>query len=102
MPFIKLDVYEPNIIVTNRQMTIFVGLTYDLKIACAPFMSYVCENGTCEEAVSDLFPNADIIDNTPLTRMLFSTCDMGDCIPENLYIAVAELFSIYFLQREGW
>ena len=52
-----------------------------------------------EEAVKHHIP---IEENPPLARALYSSCEVGDYVPENLYQAIAKIFAKIYRQKGGF
>ena len=43
--------------------------------------------------------NIPIVEDPPLARSLYSSCEVGDFIPENLYVAVAKILARVYKER---
>ncbi len=43
--------------------------------------------------------NVPIVEDPPLARSLYSSCEIGDFIPENLYVAVAKILARVYRER---
>jgi len=95
------DIPKADVVITNP--THFaVALKYDLEKASAP---YVIAKGQDYIALRIKQAAADnkiqIVENKPLARTLYSTVDIGEAIPPELYQAVAEILAFVFNLKNG-
>jgi flagellar biosynthetic protein FlhB len=93
---------EADVVITNP--THFaVALQYDREKMGAPVV--VAKGaGYVAQRIKDVAREADvpIIENKPLARGLYHSVEIGQEIPEELYVAVAEVLAyIYSLKTNG-
>lgn len=92
---------QADVVITNPTH-IAVALKYDAEVANAPILVAKGEQFMAQrikEAAKE--SNVPVIENKPLARMLFTTVDVGEQIPPELYTAVAEILAIIFTRRAG-
>lgn len=94
------EVPEADVVVTNPTH-LAVALKYDPAVAAAP---RVVAKGArlIAEKIKELATEhgVPIVENRPLARALFRSCEVGDLIPPDLYQAVAEVLAyVYELGR---
>ena len=95
------DVKTADVIITNP--THFaVGIKYD-RDAVDQRPPYVVAKGQdyLAQRIKDIAREnkVEIVENKPLARTLYATCEVGDSIPEELYQSVAEVLAfVYKLQ----
>ena len=92
---------EADVVVTNPTF-IAIAIKYDAKTMVAPI---VLAKGMrlSAEKIRDLAKenNITIIERKELARELFKVCDAGEPVPENLYVAVAEILAfVYQLKKK--
>lgn len=95
------DVPKADVVITNP--THFaVAVKYDLQKASAP---YVVAKGQdyialrIKQIATD--NKVQIVENKPLARTLFSTVDIGETIPPELFQAVAEILAFVYKIKNG-
>jgi flagellar biosynthetic protein FlhB len=95
------DVPKADVVITNP--THFaVALKYDPEKSTAPFVvakgqDYIALR--IKQVAAD--SNIQIVENKPLARTLYSTLDIGDAIPPELYQAVAEILAFVYNLKNG-
>lgn len=92
---------QADVVITNPTH-IAVALKYDAEVANAPILVAKGEQFMAQR-IKDAAKesNVPVIENKPLARMLFTTVDVGEQIPPELYTAVAEILALIFTRRAG-
>ncbi len=95
------EIPKADVVITNP--THFaVAIRYDVEKASAP---YVIAKGQDYIALRikqiALDNKVQIVENKPLARTLFSTVDIGEVIPPELYQAVAEILAFVYNLKNG-
>lgn len=92
---------QADVVITNPTH-IAVALKYDAEVANAPILVAKGEQFMAQR-IKDVAKesNVPVIENKPLARMLFTTVDVGEQIPPELYTAVAEILALIFTRRAG-
>ncbi len=87
---------EADVIVTNPTF-IAIAIKYDEKTMAAPIVLAKGMRLTAEK-IRDIAKenNIAIIEKKELARELFKVCDAGEPVPENLYVAVAEILAFVY------
>lgn len=95
------DVPKADVIITNP--THFaVAIKYDQKVSSAPMVIAKGQDFLAQR-IKEVAKenNIEIIENKPLARTLYSTVDIGEAIPPDLYQAVAEVLAfVYSLKNK--
>ncbi len=91
---------KADVVITNPSHYA-VALRYDKEAAEAPFVvakgaDYVAQK--IKEAAKEY--KIEIVENKPLARSLYANVEIGEEIPEELYVAVAEVLAIVY-KRTG-
>ena len=91
---------KADVVITNPSHYA-VALRYDKEQAEAPYVvakgaDYVAQK--IKEAAKE--HNIEIVENKPLARSLYANVEIGEEIPEELYVAVAEVLAIVY-KRTG-
>ncbi len=93
------DLPSADVVITNP--THFaVALKYDAKVSDAPYViakgqDYLAQR--IKEVAKD--NKIEIVENKPLARSLYASCEVGEVIPQELYQAVADVLAyVYGLQ----
>ncbi|ACL76378.1 flagellar biosynthesis protein FlhB [Ruminiclostridium cellulolyticum] len=95
------DIPKADVVITNP--THFaVALKYDTEKSSAPFVvakgqDYIALR--IKQIASD--NKVQIVENKPLARTLYSTVDIGQAIPPDLYQAVAEILAFVYNLKNG-
>jgi flagellar biosynthetic protein FlhB len=87
---------EADVVVTNP-VHLAVALRYDVEKAAAP--EVIAKGpGYIAEKIKALAEEHDIpiVENPALAQTLFKTCEVGECIPPDLYKAVAEVLAYVY------
>lgn len=94
-----LSVSDADVVVTNPTH-IAVALKYDPSVAHAPIILAMGVRKVARQ-IRELAVKADVpvVENKPLARALWSTGRIGFPIPEELYLAVAEILAFIMSQR---
>lgn len=79
-----------------------VALMYDTKIASAPIVIAKGENYLAQKIKEKARESEiEIVENKPLARALYSSVEIGEEVPEELYQAVAEVLAyVYSLKNK--
>lgn len=87
---------EADVVVTNPTF-IAIAIKYDEKTMAAPIVLAKGMRLTAEK-IRDIAKenNITIIERKELAREIFKVCDAGEPIPENLYVAVAEVLAFVY------
>jgi flagellar biosynthetic protein FlhB len=95
------EVPKADVVVTNPTH-VAVALAYDADAMPAPT---VLAKGAdlLSDQIKEIARNHDvpIVERPELARTLYSTCDVGDTVPEPLYVAVAEILAMIYRLRKG-
>ena len=93
------NVPQADVVITNPDHYA-VALKYDAQVAAAPVLLAKGENYLAERIKSVARENdIRIFENKPLARTIYSSVEIGDVIPPELYQAVAEILAIVFSER---
>lgn len=90
------DVPEADVIITNPTHYA-IALKYDKNKFEAPYILAKGKDlvaGKIKEIAKE--SNIPTIENKPLARSLFASCEVGDFVPEKLYQAVAEVLAYVY------
>lgn len=96
------EIPKADVVITNP--THFaVAIKYDAQKSSAPFVSAKGQDYIALRIKQIAIDNKiQIVENKPLARTLFSTVDIGEAIPPELYQAVAEILAfVYKLKNDG-
>lgn len=95
------DVPKADVIITNPTH-LAVAIKYDDDLYIAPYLLAKGADVVAENIKKVAKENSiPIVENKPLARVLYSTVDIGEVIPEELYEAVAEVLAyVYSLKDE--
>lgn len=93
------SVPQADVVITNPTK-LAVALKYEPEVANAPLLVAKGEQFMAQR-IKDIAKesNVPIFENKPLARMLFSTVDVGEQIPPELYTAVAEILALVYSER---
>ena len=95
------NVPQADVVITNPDH-FAVALKYDAQVASAPVLIAKGENYLAERIKSVARENdIRIFENKPLARTIYSSVDVGDVIPPELYQAVAEILAVVFSERHA-
>lgn len=92
---------EADVVITNPTHYA-VAIKYDLEIAKAPIVIAKGEDFLAQK-IKEIARenNVEIYENKPLARALYSSVEIGDEVPEELYQAVAEVLAfVYSLKNK--
>ncbi|WP_456397726.1 EscU/YscU/HrcU family type III secretion system export apparatus switch protein, partial [Desulfurobacterium sp.] len=93
------EVPKADVVITNPDHYA-VALKYERKKMAAPT---VVAKGVDEIAlrIKEIAREHDIpiIEDPPLARTLYQSCDVGDTIPEELYVAIARILAKIYRRR---
>jgi flagellar biosynthetic protein FlhB len=87
---------KADVVITNPTH-IAVALQYDNKVASAPILIAKGQDYLAmkiKDAAKE--NNIEIVENKPLARAIYTTVEIGDEIPPELYQAVAEILAIVY------
>lgn len=92
---------QADVVITNP--THFaVAIKYDPQIAPAPYVVAKGEDFLAAKIKEEAGKyGIDIVENKPLSRMLYYNVDIGAQIPPELYSVVAELLAVIYNKRES-
>ncbi len=95
------DIPKADVVITNP--THFaVAIKYDLEKATAPFVLAKGQDYIALRIKQIATENkVQIVENKPLARTLYSTVDIGEAIPPELYQAVAEILAFVYKLKNG-
>ncbi len=95
------DVPKADVVITNP--THFaVAIKYDSQKASAPYVVAKGQDYIALRIKEIATENkVQIVENKPLARTLFSTVDIGEAIPPDLYQAVAEILAFVYKIKNG-
>jgi flagellar biosynthetic protein FlhB len=96
------DVPKADVVVTNPTH-IAVAIQYDQKNMSAPIVVAKGEDFIAQK-IREIAAEHDIpiVENKPLARALMSQVEVGEAIPEELYLAVAEVLAfVYRLKKSA-
>ncbi len=95
------DVPKADVVITNP--THFaVAIKYDLEKASAPFVIAKGQDYIALRIKQIATENkVQLVENKPLARTLYSTVDIGEAIPPELYQAVAEILAFVYKLKNG-
>jgi flagellar biosynthesis protein FlhB len=96
-----LSVSEADVVVTNPTH-IAVALKYDPEVGHAPIVLAMGERKVAQR-IKKLAHESEVpvIENKPLARALFATATVGQAIPLDLFMAVAEILAFVYRTRAG-
>ncbi|MCR5118063.1 MAG: flagellar biosynthesis protein FlhB [Lachnospiraceae bacterium] len=90
------SVPQADVVITNPTHYA-VALRYDKEIAPAPFVVAKGVDHIAQKIKEIARENdVEIMENKPLARALYSNVDLGEQIPEELYVAVAEVLAAVY------
>lgn len=100
------DVPKADVVVVNP-VHIAVALKYDPSVAPAPYVLAVGRRKVAERIKALAFEaQVPVVENIPLARALVGSVKVGQMIPAELYLAVAEVIAFVLRQRaeraRGW
>ncbi len=96
------EVPKADVVITNPDHYA-VALKYERGKMAAPKVIAKGKN-TIAEKIKEIAKkhNIPIVENPPLARTLYTSCEIGDFIPESLYVAVAKILAkIYTQNKKG-
>jgi len=95
------DIPKADVVITNP--THFaVAIKYDALKSSAPFVVAKGQDFIALRIKQIAIDNkVQIVENRPLARTLFSTVDIGEAIPADLYQAVAEILAFVYNLKNG-
>ena len=93
------EVPKADVVITNPDHYA-VALQYKRGEMSAPKVIAKGKNNVAEK-IKEIAKenNVPIVEDPPLARSLYSSCEVGDFIPENLYVAVAKILAKIFKNR---
>lgn len=95
------EVPTADVVVTNPTR-IAVALKYDPEVAPAPIVVAMGERKIAARIRKLAYESGvPVIENRPLARALRATARIGEAIPPELYVAVAEVLAFVIRQREA-
>lgn len=90
------SVPEADVVITNPTH-IAVALKYDNKVASAPILVAKGQDYLAQKIKDSAKENnVETFENKPLARAIYTTVEIGDEIPPELYQAVAEILAIVY------
>ncbi len=91
---------QADVVVTNP--THFaVALRYDAADMSAPTVVAKGQRAVAREIIRlGRMYGAEIVQNPPVARSLFKSCELGETVPETLYEVVAEIFAVVYRRRK--
>ncbi len=94
------EVPKADVVITNPDHYA-VALKYERGKMAAPKVIAKGKNLVAEK-IKEIAKenNVPIVEDPPLARTLYSSCEIGDFIPENLYVAVAKILAQIYKKRK--
>ncbi|MBD3292825.1 MAG: flagellar type III secretion system protein FlhB, partial [Armatimonadia bacterium] len=98
---ISPELPQADVIVTNP--THFaVALRYDAESMAAPKVVAKGQRAVAREIIRmGRMHGIEVVQNPPVARSLFRSCDLGGPVPEALYAVVAEIFAAVYRRRQA-
>ncbi len=94
-----LSVSDADVVVTNPTH-IAVALKYDPEVSDAPIVLAMGERKVAQKIKEIAKENGvPTVENKPLARALYATATVGEAIPIDLFVAVAEVLAFVIRQR---
>ncbi len=94
------DVPDADVVITNPTH-VAVALRYDPETSPAPVILAMGQRKIAQRIKAIAFEYAvPVVENKPLARALLATGRVGEAIPGNLYVAVAEVLA-FVIRRHG-
>jgi flagellar biosynthetic protein FlhB len=95
------EVPKADVVITNP--THFaVAIKYDLNVSSAPIVIAKGQDFIAQRIKEIARENkVEIVENKPLARTLYSTVEIGESIPQDLFQAVAEVLAFVYSLKEG-
>ena len=95
------EVPNADVVITNP--THFaVAIKYNTEVSAAPMVIAKGQDFIAQRIKEIARENkVEIVENKPLARTLFSTVEIGEAIPQELYQAIAEVLAFVFSLKEG-
>ena len=94
------EVPKADVVITNPDHYA-VALQYERGKMAAPKVIAKGKN-TIAEKIKEIAKehNIPIVEDPPLARTLYSSCEIGDFIPESLYVAVAKILAKIYTRNK--
>jgi flagellar biosynthesis protein FlhB len=98
---ISAEMPMADVVVTNP--THFaVALRYDAAEMSAPKVVALGQRAVAREIIRlARMHGVEIVENPPVARSLFRSCELGGAVPEALYAVVAEIFAAVYRRRQA-
>lgn len=98
---ISAEMPQADVVVTNP--THFaVALRYDAASMSAPRVVARGQRAVAREIIRIARMHCiEIVENPPVARSLFRSCELGESVPEALYAVVAEIFAAVYRRRRN-
>jgi flagellar biosynthetic protein FlhB len=95
-----LSVSDADVVVTNPTH-VAVALKYDPSVSIAPMVLAMGERKVAER-IKELARTHGVptVENKPVARALLATAEVGEAIPVEMYVAVAEILAFVYRTRD--
>ncbi len=95
------EVPKADVVITNPDH-FAVALKYERGKMAAPKVVAKGKNVIAEK-IKEIAKknNVPVVEDPPLARSLYTSCDIGDFIPESLYVAVAKILAKIYSRRKN-
>lgn len=95
------QVPQADVVITNPTH-IAVAIKYDSEVANAPMVIAKGEDYLAQKIKEEASQaGVEIIENKPLARAIYTTVEVGQQIPPELYQAVAEVLAVIYNKKQG-
>ena len=96
------SVPQADVVITNPTH-LAVAIKYDTEVSDTPIVTAKGEDYLAQKIKETASANGvDIVENKPLARALYTTVEIGQEIPQELYQAVAEVLAYIYNKNRGF
>ncbi|WP_457642091.1 flagellar biosynthesis protein FlhB [Persephonella sp.] len=95
------EIPKADVVITNPEHYA-VALKYERGQMAAPKVIAKGKNNVAQK-IKEIAKKYDvpIVEDPPLARSLYSSCEIGDFIPENLYVAIAKILAKIYNRKKA-